>query len=68
MYTDGLPDAMDSADVLFGEERLTTILQSHHGANPEEILNLVDSAITSHTAPGRPADDINIIVLQYPSK
>ncbi len=54
MYTDGLPDAMDPADVLFGEERLTTILQSHHGANPEEILNLVDSAITSHTAPADP--------------
>ncbi len=43
MYTDGLPDAMDSADVLFGEERLKTILQSHLGANPEESLTLVDS-------------------------
>jgi sigma-B regulation protein RsbU (phosphoserine phosphatase) len=66
IYTDGLPDAMDPSDVLFGEERLTTVLQSHHGANPEEILDQVASAITSHTAPGTPADDINIIVLQYP--
>lgn len=66
MYTDGLPDAMDPADVLFGEERLTTLLQSHFGANPEEILNAVDLAVANHTAPGRPADDVNIIVLQYP--
>jgi sigma-B regulation protein RsbU (phosphoserine phosphatase) len=66
MYTDGLTDAMDPADVLFGEERLTTLLQSHHGADPTEILNRVDQAVADHTAPGRAADDINIIVLQYP--
>jgi sigma-B regulation protein RsbU (phosphoserine phosphatase) len=68
MYTDGLPDAMDPSDVLFGEERLTTVLQSHHGANPEDILDEVDKALTQHTSPGRPADDINIIVLQYPAE
>ena len=66
IYTDGLPDAMDSADVLFGEDRLTTVLQSHFGAQPDEILNQVDRAIDEHTRPGRPSDDINIIVLQYP--
>ena len=58
---------MDPSDVLFGEERLTTVLQSHFGANPDEILNQVESALNTHTHPGRPADDINIIVLQYPA-
>jgi sigma-B regulation protein RsbU (phosphoserine phosphatase) len=67
IYTDGLPDAMDPSDVLFGEERLKTVLQSHYGANPEEILNEVERAINTHTSPGRAADDINIIVLQYPA-
>jgi len=65
MYTDGLTDAMDPADVLFGEQRLTTVLQTHHGADPMEILDQVDLAVANHTAPGRAADDINIIVLQY---
>jgi sigma-B regulation protein RsbU (phosphoserine phosphatase) len=68
IYTDGLTDAMDPADVLFGEERLRTLLQSHHGADPSEILNQVDEALSKHTFPGRPADDINIIVLQRPVK
>jgi sigma-B regulation protein RsbU (phosphoserine phosphatase) len=67
VYTDGLPDAMDPSDVLFGEDRLTTVLQAHYGADPTEILNQVDQAVTSHTAPGRAADDINIIVVQYPA-
>jgi sigma-B regulation protein RsbU (phosphoserine phosphatase) len=67
IYTDGLPDAMDTSDHLFGEDRLKTVLQSHHGGDPEEILDAVDKALADHTAPGRPADDINIIVLQYPA-
>ena len=68
VYTDGLPDAMDPSDVLFGEARLTTLLQTHHGDDPEVILSAVDEALRSHTSPGRPSDDINIIVLQYPAK
>jgi len=68
IYTDGLTDAMDPGDVLFGEDRLKTLLQGHHGADPTEILNQVDDALNRHTSPGRPADDINIIVLQRPSK
>jgi sigma-B regulation protein RsbU (phosphoserine phosphatase) len=66
IYTDGLTDAMDPSDALFGEDRLKTVLQSHYGADPNEILNQVDEALTRHTAPGSPADDINIIVLQRP--
>ncbi len=68
IYTDGLTDAMDPSDILFGEERLKTLLQSYHGADPSEILNHVEDALTKHTSPGRPADDINIIVLQRLAK
>jgi sigma-B regulation protein RsbU (phosphoserine phosphatase) len=68
IYTDGLTDAMDPSDVLFGEERLTTLLQGHHGSDPTELLNQLDAALNQHTFPGRPADDINIIVLQRMSK
>lgn len=68
IYTDGLTDAMDPSDVLFGEDRLKTVLQGHHGANPMEILNRVDDAIKKHTFPNTPADDINIIVLQRASR
>lgn len=66
IYTDGLPDAMDPRDVLFGEDRLKTLLQAHHASGPEAIINEVEAALNHHTAPGRPSDDINIIVLQYP--
>ena len=67
IYTDGLTDAMDPSDALFGEERLKTVLQSHYGSDPTNILNEVDKALYRHTAPGSPADDVNIIVLQHPA-
>lgn len=66
IYTDGLPDAMDPADVMFGEERLKTVLQSLHESEPATILDEVEKAVTKHTFPGSAADDINMVVLQYP--
>lgn len=68
IYTDGLPDAMDPSDVLFGEERLKAVLQSYHGADPATILDQVEQAVTKHTFPGAAADDINMVVLQYSTK
>jgi sigma-B regulation protein RsbU (phosphoserine phosphatase) len=66
VYTDGLPDAMDPADAVFGEERLKTVLQSHHGSDATRILDAVERAVAKHVAPGQPSDDINMVVLQYP--
>jgi serine phosphatase RsbU (regulator of sigma subunit) len=66
IYTDGLPDAMDPNDVMFGEERLKTLLQSMAGADPQAILTEIENAVKKHTAPGSAADDINLVVLQCP--
>jgi sigma-B regulation protein RsbU (phosphoserine phosphatase) len=68
VYTDGLIDALAPGGELFGKERLTAVLQEHRDANPEEMLAHVDRSVSEHTAPGRPDDDINIIVLQYPER
>ncbi len=68
IYTDGLTDAMDPADVLFGEERLKTLLQSHHGEDPMAILDGIEKAVATHVFPGAAADDINMVVLQYAAK
>jgi len=68
IYTDGLTDAMNPSDVLFGEDRLKTVLQSYHRADPTEILDRVDAAIKEHTFPNNPADDINVIILQRHAK
>jgi sigma-B regulation protein RsbU (phosphoserine phosphatase) len=67
IYTDGLPDAMGPDDELFGEARLSSLLQANHESHPEPMLDAVERALHEHTAPRRPADDVNIIVVQYPA-
>jgi phosphoserine phosphatase RsbU/P len=68
IYSDGLIDAMDPSDVLFGQDRLKTVLQSYHRGDPTEILDRVEAAIREHAFPNNPGDDINVIVLQRLTK
>ena len=66
IYTDGLPDAMDPADVLFGTDRISAVLEAHRGAGPAEILDEVEQAVARHVHPGQAADDINLVLVQNP--
>jgi phosphoserine phosphatase RsbU/P len=68
IHTDGLTDAMDPADVLFGTERITAILKAHATAGPSEILDQIDQAVARHVAPGQASDDINMVLIQNPPR
>lgn len=65
LYTDGLIEAR-SAGVLFGEERLMTLLGGAGGADPSETVRLtVDAAIDF--AGGRLSDDLAVLALRVTS-
>jgi phosphoserine phosphatase RsbU/P len=66
IYTDGLPDAMDPADVPFGQERIQAVLDAHQVSAPGEILDQVEQAVARHVNPLQPHDDINLILVQRP--
>ena len=68
IHTDGLTDAMDPADVLFGTERITAVLKAHATAGPSEILDQIDQAVARHVAPGQASDDINMVLIQNPPR
>lgn len=67
LYTDGLTDAMDPNDVLFNQERIEAVLKDQRGADPETILNRMEQAIADYVRPGFAADDINLVLVQYPA-
>ena len=67
IYTDGLPDAMDPKDVLFGEPRIVAVLEALRGAEPATILDAVEEAVAEHVRPGSPHDDINLVLIQNPA-
>ena len=67
IYTDGLPDAMDPKDAMFGEPRIVAVLDALRGAEPSAILDAVEAAVAEHVRPGSPHDDINLVLIQNPA-
>lgn len=65
VYTDGLPDAMDPNDVMFGEERIKSVLQAHHTEEPSVMLDKIEEAMMKHVHPGAAADDISFVLIQH---
>jgi sigma-B regulation protein RsbU (phosphoserine phosphatase) len=66
LYTDGLPDAMTPQDVMFGEPRIVQVLESARDAEPDAILDRITEEVAKHVHPGAAADDINLVLVQYP--
>ena len=65
LYTDGVTEALDSADAMFGEERLEAALAAAGNASPETLCGTVRAAVTAFAA-GRPqADDITVMAVRY---
>ena len=64
MYTDGLTEAMDERETMFGDERLKELLPVLAGAPAREISNSVIASIRSFTGGEAQDDDITIVVLK----
>lgn len=66
IYTDGLPDAATPAEEMFGQARIEQLLDENKHKTPDEILSAVEKAVAEHVHPGSAADDINLVLIQYP--
>ncbi len=63
-YTDGLTDAVNLSDELFGKDRLETTLDGASARSPEEIVDHVWSEIHGYSAGVPAADDMTCLVLR----
>jgi sigma-B regulation protein RsbU (phosphoserine phosphatase) len=62
LYTDGVVEATDRDDNLFGTERLAHTVQRWHRSPPREIVHGIRQSIEEFSA-GRPlADDVTLVV------
>jgi sigma-B regulation protein RsbU (phosphoserine phosphatase) len=65
LYTDGIVEAMDSHETLYGEERFTAFIRNHPGL-PVQILNrLILDEVRSFAGIAPQADDITILSFRY---
>jgi len=64
-YTDGVPDAINVSEELYGHDRLTQFLQSHSELTPAELLPAVKADIDAFVGEADQFDDITMLCLSY---
>ncbi len=65
LYTDGVTEAANTKNELFGEERLQTVLNENSGASPEVLLKVITNSLQNFVGEAAQSDDITMLALQY---
>ncbi|MBQ3265459.1 MAG: SpoIIE family protein phosphatase [Ruminococcus sp.] len=65
LYTDGVPEATDANQELFGTERMLEALNKDASATPEEILKQVRCAVDGFVNEAEQFDDLTMLCLEY---
>jgi len=65
LYTDGVTEAMDSAENLFSESRLRECLQQVTSTTPTEVIRHALEAVKQFTAGAEQNDDITTLAIRY---
>jgi sigma-B regulation protein RsbU (phosphoserine phosphatase) len=64
IYTDGIVEAADKNDKLFGLEKLCSLVEQNHELGAEDIRNLILAEVDSHTSGSAQTDDITVMILK----
>ena len=65
VYTDGVPEAADAHDELFGTDRMLGVLNRDPYADPETLLHTVRREIDAFVGDAPQFDDITMLGLYY---
>ena len=64
-YTDGVTEATDSSEELFGEDRLIPALNKKPDSAPEEVISRIYEAVQDFVKEAPQFDDITMLCLRY---
>ena len=64
LYTDGITEAMNEEDELFGDDRLINIIKQNHDKSAKEINLLILEAVEKFGAKSKYTDDRTIVVIK----
>ena len=65
LFTDGVSEAFDVNQELFGEDRLLAHLQDFAGRTARETTMGVLEAVRRHAAGAKQSDDITVVSVHY---
>lgn len=65
IYTDGVPEAQNSARKMFGLDRMTETLNDSKDGTPEEILKNMRRTVDEYVGDAKQFDDLTMLCLEY---
>jgi sigma-B regulation protein RsbU (phosphoserine phosphatase) len=65
VYTDGVPEAADASEEMFGTDRMIRALNTCGKGSPREILGAVRSAAYAFAGDAEQFDDLTMMCLEY---
>ena len=65
VYTDGLPEATDSEDKMFGAERMTAALNVYKEDSPQGIIEGMQSSVKDFVGDAPQFDDLTMLCIEY---
>ncbi len=68
VYTDGMPEANDADNNMFGVERMLAALNSDTSVPPKGVLKNVQDAVDGFVAGAEQFDDLTMLCVEYKSK
>ena len=64
LYTDGVTEALDTEDGMFGTQRLMEILRNSAGGSAQEIANAIVDGYNRFTVDAEQSDDVTFVVIK----
>ena len=65
VYTDGVPEATDENNELFGTDRMIEALNSEPGADPRQLLKNVRASVDAFVGAAEQFDDLTMLCVEY---
>ena len=65
LYTDGVPEAINAREEMFGTERMLDALNEEKDAAPEKLLSNVQRAVREYVKDTEQFDDLTMLCIEY---
>ena len=65
LYTDGIPEAINTHEEMFGTDRMLDALNAEPSASPEKILLNVRKSVDGFVGDAEPFDDLTMLCVEY---
>ncbi len=64
VYSDGVTEAMNAEEEMFGDDRIAALLDQHKYAPASEIIDQLVAAVKKHANGYPQSDDITVVVVR----